>query len=237
MRSAEHKAPCYVVFSTPLLPRPCYAQTSSSAPYYGKPSTYIPPSVWVTNFHTHTKQQARLQFCISWSLCFGYVLFYTTSIYIMFFPWRERPILTKIQYTQNNRNISTNKTSYLTSNRSIHLTQRHFSAYTTQLNTVLCQADVMTYAFNIYGRKYEYGWISTVTWEDNFGKSFAKDRLLRFCAVGGHSLRSVQLINGQPLFVSIARTGLSWAIHSWISELNIEMKNPATYCNEERRCI
>jgi hypothetical protein len=49
-----------VVFSTPLLPRPSYAQVSSSAHYSRKLSAYIPPSVWVTKFHTHIKQAARL---------------------------------------------------------------------------------------------------------------------------------------------------------------------------------
>jgi hypothetical protein len=35
-RSTEHKAPCYVVFSTPLLPHSSWAQISSSAPYSRK---------------------------------------------------------------------------------------------------------------------------------------------------------------------------------------------------------
>ena len=52
----DHKAPCYAVFSTPLLPNPSWAQISSSAPYPPKPSAYIPPSLWATNFHTHTKR-------------------------------------------------------------------------------------------------------------------------------------------------------------------------------------
>jgi hypothetical protein len=51
VRSTEHKALCYVVFSTPLLPRPSWAQISFSALYSRKPSAYIPPSVWATNFH------------------------------------------------------------------------------------------------------------------------------------------------------------------------------------------
>ena len=49
----EHKAPCYVVFSTPLLPRPSKAQVSFSATYSRKPSAYIPPSMCATRFHTH----------------------------------------------------------------------------------------------------------------------------------------------------------------------------------------
>ena len=60
VRSTEHKAPFCVVFSTSLLPRPSWAKISSSALYSRKPSSYIPPSMWVTNFHNHTKQQARL---------------------------------------------------------------------------------------------------------------------------------------------------------------------------------
>jgi hypothetical protein len=36
------------------------AQISSSALYSRKPSAYIPPSMWVTNFHNHIKQPARL---------------------------------------------------------------------------------------------------------------------------------------------------------------------------------
>ena len=39
--STDLKAPCYVVFSTPLLPRPLFAQMSSSAPYSRKPSAYV----------------------------------------------------------------------------------------------------------------------------------------------------------------------------------------------------
>jgi hypothetical protein len=60
VRSTEHKALCYAVFSTPLLPHPSWAQISSSALYSWKPSAYFPPSVWVTKFHTHIKQPARL---------------------------------------------------------------------------------------------------------------------------------------------------------------------------------
>jgi hypothetical protein len=33
VRSTEHKAPCYAVFSTPLLPHPSWAQISSSAQF------------------------------------------------------------------------------------------------------------------------------------------------------------------------------------------------------------
>ena len=44
VRCAEHKAPCYVFFSTTLLPRPSKAQISSSAPYSRKPSAYVLPN-------------------------------------------------------------------------------------------------------------------------------------------------------------------------------------------------
>ena len=57
MRNTQHKALCYVVFSTPLLPHPSWAQISSSAPYSRKPSAYIPSSMWATKFHTHTKNR------------------------------------------------------------------------------------------------------------------------------------------------------------------------------------
>ena len=50
VRSTEHEAPRYVVFSTPLLPRPSYVQIFSSALYSRKPSAYIPPSGERPNF-------------------------------------------------------------------------------------------------------------------------------------------------------------------------------------------
>jgi len=34
-------------------------------PYSQTLSAYVPPSMWATKFHTHTKQQAKLHFCIS----------------------------------------------------------------------------------------------------------------------------------------------------------------------------
>ena len=46
------------------------SQISSSAPCSRTPSAYIPPSTWEAKFHTHTKQQATLWFCIFQSLCF-----------------------------------------------------------------------------------------------------------------------------------------------------------------------
>ena len=65
VKSRDHKAPHYVVFSTPLLPHPSEAQILSLAPYSQTPSAYVYPSMWATKFHTHTKQQAKLPFFIS----------------------------------------------------------------------------------------------------------------------------------------------------------------------------
>jgi hypothetical protein len=48
VRSTEHKALCYVVFSTPLLPHPSWAQISSSAPYSRKPSLSLHSSLDVS---------------------------------------------------------------------------------------------------------------------------------------------------------------------------------------------
>jgi hypothetical protein len=33
--------------------------------YSRTPSAHVPPSMWATKFHTHTKQKAKLQFCVS----------------------------------------------------------------------------------------------------------------------------------------------------------------------------
>jgi len=62
-RSASHEAPHYVVFSTPLLPRPSQTQISPSTPYSPTPSAYVSPSVCETKFHTHKTKQDKLQFC------------------------------------------------------------------------------------------------------------------------------------------------------------------------------
>jgi hypothetical protein len=56
MRNTNHKALCYVVFSTSLLPHPSWAQLSSSATYSRKLSAYIPTSMRATKFHTHAKK-------------------------------------------------------------------------------------------------------------------------------------------------------------------------------------
>ena len=45
VRSTDHLVPHYVLFSTLLLPRPSYAQTSSSEPFFKTPLAYIPPYV------------------------------------------------------------------------------------------------------------------------------------------------------------------------------------------------
>ena len=60
VRSWDHKALRYVVFSIPLLLRLSYAQISFSAPYSRTPSAHVSPSIWETKFYTPTKQQAKL---------------------------------------------------------------------------------------------------------------------------------------------------------------------------------
>jgi hypothetical protein len=40
--SRDHSVPHYLVFSTPLLPRPFYAQICSSEPLFKTPSAYSP---------------------------------------------------------------------------------------------------------------------------------------------------------------------------------------------------
>ena len=52
--STDHEA--RVVFSTPLLPRPCWAQIFSlTTSYSQRPLAYVPTFVWETKFRTHTK--------------------------------------------------------------------------------------------------------------------------------------------------------------------------------------
>jgi hypothetical protein len=70
VRNTNHKALRYVVFSTTLLSRLSEAQIFSSAPYSRIPSAYVPPSIWKTKLHTHTKQLDKLQFCIYYLLYF-----------------------------------------------------------------------------------------------------------------------------------------------------------------------
>ena len=56
------------IFSIPLSPRPSLTQIFSSTPYSQTPSAYVPPSTWATKFHTHTKPQSKLQFCIFYGI-------------------------------------------------------------------------------------------------------------------------------------------------------------------------
>ena len=67
--SRDHQSTHYAVFSTPLLHHPSYHSlvTSSlleqifySSPYSQIATAYVPPSMWATKFHTHTKQVAEL---------------------------------------------------------------------------------------------------------------------------------------------------------------------------------
>jgi len=58
--STEHYASHYVVFPTPLSPRPSYPQIFPSTPHSQTPSAFCPPSVWATKFHTHTILRAKL---------------------------------------------------------------------------------------------------------------------------------------------------------------------------------
>ena len=70
VRSTNHLAPRYANSSTPPLPRPSSVQIFSLTPYSHTHSVSFPPAVSTTKFHTHTKQQAKLQFYISCSLNF-----------------------------------------------------------------------------------------------------------------------------------------------------------------------
>jgi len=64
MSSTNHLAPRYAFSSSPPLPLHSYVQIFSSTPCSQT------PSMSATKFHTHTKQQTKLQFYISWSLNF-----------------------------------------------------------------------------------------------------------------------------------------------------------------------
>ena len=70
VRSTNHLAPRYAISSIPRLPRLSYVQIFSSTPFSQTPSASFPPAMSATKFHTRTKQQAKLQFYISWSLNF-----------------------------------------------------------------------------------------------------------------------------------------------------------------------
>ena len=43
---------------------PSKTQIFPSTPYSQTPAAYVPPSMWATKFHTHTKRQTKLYFCI-----------------------------------------------------------------------------------------------------------------------------------------------------------------------------
>jgi hypothetical protein len=47
-------------FTSLTSPHPPYTQIFSWTPYSQTPSSYLPPSVWATKVHTHTKQQTIL---------------------------------------------------------------------------------------------------------------------------------------------------------------------------------
>jgi hypothetical protein len=57
VRSTNHLVPRYAVSSITPLPRPSSVQIFSSTPYSQTLSTFFPPSMSATKFHTHTKQQ------------------------------------------------------------------------------------------------------------------------------------------------------------------------------------
>jgi hypothetical protein len=54
VRSTDNGLPHYKVFCTPLLPRPSKTQIFSPTPCSQTLSSYAPPSMSVTKFHTHT---------------------------------------------------------------------------------------------------------------------------------------------------------------------------------------
>jgi len=60
----------YAVSACPPLPRPSLVQIFSSTPYSQTHSASFLSAMSSTKFHSHTKQQARLYFHISWSLIF-----------------------------------------------------------------------------------------------------------------------------------------------------------------------
>jgi len=65
VRNTDDKAHLYVVFATLLSPNTSKAKIFSSEPYYRTASVHNPPPIFKAKSHTHTKQQAKLQFCIS----------------------------------------------------------------------------------------------------------------------------------------------------------------------------
>ena len=69
MRNTDDKAPHYVVFATLLPPNTSKAKISSSEPCYRTASAYNPPPTFKAKSHTHTKQKAKLQFCMYLDFC------------------------------------------------------------------------------------------------------------------------------------------------------------------------
>jgi hypothetical protein len=65
VRNTDDKAPHYVGFATLLPPNTSKAKISSSESYYRKASAYNPAPTFKAKSHTHTKQKAKLQFCVS----------------------------------------------------------------------------------------------------------------------------------------------------------------------------
>jgi hypothetical protein len=63
-----YEAPCYIIFSIPLLPPLSEVQTFSLAPCSQTLWIYVLALVWKTKFYTHTEQEIKLQFCI-FNLC------------------------------------------------------------------------------------------------------------------------------------------------------------------------
>jgi len=63
--------PCYLVPLSPNIFLSSYSQTHS---------TYVPPSMWETKFHTHTKQTQNTVVCV-WIFTFGLHL---TQVFVLF---------------------------------------------------------------------------------------------------------------------------------------------------------
>jgi hypothetical protein len=64
-RSRDYKAPCYVVFSTSLLPCPSQKEISCSTHYSRKPSDYIPPSMCAKISYNITEDTFKILIRIS----------------------------------------------------------------------------------------------------------------------------------------------------------------------------